>query len=145
MIQEIPFIASMPFQYIQDISGVLYPQNFLAGEVVYDIDSPCDTLYFVESGELQAQAKVTLVKETVIPIGKTQWQKTTKKTEVLYFIKQINEGGYFGLEELVKYGLKKDKYSHSNGDTKVLSQLRISTISTCKLLYMTSTAFFRIF
>ena len=115
MIQEIPFIASMPFQYIQDISGVLYPQSFLAGEVVYDIDSPCDALYFVESGELQAQAKVTLVNETVIPIGKTQWQKTTKQTEVLYFIKQINEGSYFGLEELVKLGLKKDKNSQSNG------------------------------
>jgi len=96
----------MPYHLIQDISGVIYPQRFLTDEVIYDVgDSPCDTLYFVESGKLQVQAKVTVTIETVIPTGKSQWQKTTKKTDVHYFMRQIDAGGFFGLEELVDIGL----------------------------------------
>jgi len=64
----------MPYHLIQDISGVLYPQRFLLNEIVYDVDEQsCDTLYFVESGKLQVQAKVTVTTETVIPVGKSIW------------------------------------------------------------------------
>ena len=64
----------MPYHLIQDISGVLYPQRFLINEVVYDVDETnCDTLYFVESGKLQVQAKVTVTQETVIPVAKQLW------------------------------------------------------------------------
>lgn len=45
----------------------------------------------------------------MIPIGKSLWEKTTKKTDVLYFIRQIDAGGFFGLEELVDIGLLKVK------------------------------------
>ena len=113
LILKIPFIAAMPYHLIQDISGVLYPQRFLLGEVVYDVDETnCDTLYFVESGKLQVQAKVTVTQETVIPVGKSIWQKTTKKTDVHYFIRQIDSGGFFGLEELVDIGLLKKQGNH---------------------------------
>ena len=74
LILKIPFIAAMPYHLLQDINGVLYPQRFLGGEVVYDVDdSACDTLYFVETGKLQVQAKVTVTIETVIPIDKSKW------------------------------------------------------------------------
>ena len=53
-ISAIPFIAAMPYHLVQDVSGILYPQRFLANEVVYDVgETSCDTLYFVESGKLQ--------------------------------------------------------------------------------------------
>lgn len=51
------------------------------------------------------QAKVLITQDTVIPIDKNAWEKTTKSTEVHYFVKQIDSGGYFGLEELVDIGL----------------------------------------
>ena len=52
-ILEIPFVAAMPYHLVQDVSGILYPQRFLNGEVVYDVgETHCDTLYFVESGKL---------------------------------------------------------------------------------------------
>ena len=107
-ILTIPFMAAMPYHLVQDVSGILYPQRFLTVEPVYDVgETNCDTLYFVEAGKLQVQAKVTVTQETVIPIGKSIWEKTTKKTDVLYFIRQIDAGGFFGLEELVDIGLLK--------------------------------------
>ena len=78
---------------------------FLADEIVYDVnDTNCDTLYFVWSGKLKVQARVTITQETVIPIGNRTWEKTTKHTMVHYFIRQIDAGGHFGLEELVDIG-----------------------------------------
>ena len=98
----------MPFHLVQDVSGTLYSQRFLMDEVVYDVgETSCDTLYFVESGKLQVQAKVTVTQETVVPMSRTYWEKTTKKTDVHYFIRQIDAGGFFGLEELVDIGLLK--------------------------------------
>ena len=67
---------------------MIYPQQYLANEVVYDYLEPnCDTLYFVVSGKLMVQAKVTIVKETVIPRNKNEWEKTTKEVDVHYFVK----------------------------------------------------------
>ena len=40
-------------------------------------------------------------------MSKNIWEKTTKKTDVHYFIRQIDAGGFFGLEELVDIGLLK--------------------------------------
>ena len=58
---EIDFIKAMPYHLVQDVSGILYPQRFLLDEIVYDVgETNCDTLYFVESGKLQVQAKVTI-------------------------------------------------------------------------------------
>jgi CRP-like cAMP-binding protein len=52
-ILKIPFIASLPYHLVQDVSGMLYPQRFLHDEVVFDVgETNCDTLYFVESGKL---------------------------------------------------------------------------------------------
>ena len=48
-----------------------------------------------------------MTQETVIPVSKNIWEKTTKKTDVHYFIRQIDAGGFFGLEELVDIGLLK--------------------------------------
>ena len=107
-ILKIPFIAAMPFHLVQDVSRILYAQRFIKDEVVYDVgETNCDTLFFVESGKLQVQAKVTVTQETVIPVSKNIWEKTTKKTDVHYFIRQIDAGGFFGLEELVDIGLLK--------------------------------------
>ena len=76
--------------------------------MVYDVGATdCDNLWFVESGKLQVQAKVTVTQETVIPIDDCVWEKTTKKTDTLYYIRQIDAGGFFGLEELVDIGLLK--------------------------------------
>ena len=72
------------------------------------------------------------------------WQKTTKKTDVRYFIRQIDTGGFFGLEELCNIGLLKVEGKNSEA-RQVSRQLRVTTMSNCKLLYMTSTAFYRIF
>jgi len=81
-------MAAMPFHLVQDVSGMLYPQRFLYEEVVYDVgETNCDTLYFVESGKLQVQAKVTVTQETVIPVGRAFWEKTTTKTDVHYYIR----------------------------------------------------------
>ena len=77
-------------------------------------------------------------------MGKNVWQKTTKKTDVHYFIRQIDTGGFFGLEELCNIGLLKVEGKNSEA-RQVSRQLRVTTMSNCKLLYMTSTAFFRIF
>ena len=107
-ILKIPFMAAMPFHLVQDVSGMLYPQRFLYDEVVYDVgETACDTLYFVEQGKLQVQAKITVTQETCIPVGNQYWEKTTKKTDVHYYIRQIDQGGFFGLEELVDIGLLK--------------------------------------
>jgi hypothetical protein len=43
----------------------------------------------------------------MIPVDKSVWQKTTKKIDVHYYIRQIDAGGFFGLEELVEIGLLK--------------------------------------
>ena len=80
----------------------------------------------------------------MIPIGKSQWQKTTKKTDVHYFVRQIDAGGCFGLEELVEIGMSRVQ-GRPDVAQKVTRQLRVSTISNCKLLYMTKSAFLRIF
>ena len=101
-------MMAMPYHLVQDVSGTLNSQTFYANEVVYDVGyTNCDTLFFVEAGKLQVQAKVTVTQETVIPVDKCLWEKTTKKTDVHYFIRQIDVGGFFGLEELVDIGLLK--------------------------------------
>lgn len=66
----------------------------------------------MEHGKLQVQAKVTVTQETVIPVDKSTWEKTTKKTDVHYFIRQIDEGSFFGLEELIDIGLLKVEGKH---------------------------------
>lgn len=135
----------MPFHLVQDVSGTLYPQRFLLDEVVFDVgETNCDTLYFVESGKLQVQAKITVTQETVIPIGERIWEKTTKKTDVLYFIRQIDAGGFFGLEELVDIGLLKSRGKEDEAN-QVTRQLRVTTMTNCRLLYMTSSAFLKVF
>jgi len=80
----------------------------------------------------------------VIPVGKSVWQKTTKESDVLYLIKQIDTGGFFGLEELVDIGLLKVQGKH-NQAASISRRVRVSTMCNCKLLYMTSTAFYRVF
>lgn len=87
-ILKIPFMAAMPYHLVQDVSGTLNSQTFYANDVVYDVGyTNCDDLFFVESGKLQVQAKVTVTQETVIPVDKSLWEKTTKKTDVHYFIR----------------------------------------------------------
>lgn len=76
-------------------------------------------------------------------MGRAYWEKTITKTDVHYYIRQIDAGGFFGLEELVKIGLLKIQGKHDEAK-QVSRQLRVSTLSNCKLLYMTSSAFFRI-
>ena len=44
-----------------------------------------------------------------MPVGAKEWVKNVQSTEVHYFIKQLNEGQYFGLEELIEIGLLKHK------------------------------------
>lgn len=109
----------------------------MEGEIVYDFKDPeCDTLYFVESGKLMVQAKVTITQENVIPMGKNAWEKTTKETDVHYFVRQIDSGGYFGLEELIDKAVLKMRGRTEMAET-VVRQLRVTTMSNCKLLYMT--------
>ena len=82
--------------------GLLYEQVYMTDEVVYDVgDTNCDTLYFVWAGKLKVQAKVTITQDTVMPIGNKVWEKNTRSTDVHYFVKQLDAGSYFGLEELV--------------------------------------------
>ena len=87
---------------------------------------------------------MTIVQETVIPVGKAVWEKTTKSTVVHYFIRQIDSGGYFGLEELVDAANYKLKGKNEQARA-VVRKLRVSTLSNCKLLYMTKNAFRRVF
>ena len=53
-LQEIPFLAELPYSLVKDVSGVLFgPQHFAADEVVYNSgDDNCDALYFVEEGSV---------------------------------------------------------------------------------------------
>lgn len=67
-----------------------------------------------------------------------------QSTEVHYFIKQLSEGDYFGLEELIEIGLLKFSGQEGKKD-QVKRKLRVSTVENCKLLYMTSKSFFRLF
>lgn len=127
---------------------MLFAQQFLENEIVYDFDEPdCDTLYFIESGKVQVQAKVTTTHETVVPISKDKWEKTTKETDVHYFVRQIDSGDYFGLEELVDIGLLKleDSHDRNRAAKLVKRQLRVTTMSNCTLLYMTKSAFLQVF
>lgn len=88
LLLQIPFLKVMPYYLVQDVSGMLYPQRFLHDEIVYDVgETSCDTLYFVEAGKLQVQAKVTVTQETVIPVGSHFWEKTIKKTDVHYYLR----------------------------------------------------------
>lgn len=113
--------------------------------MVYDVGyTNCDDLFFVESGKLQVQAKVTVTQETVIPVDKSLWEKTTKKTDVHYFIRQIDAGGFFGLEELVDIGLLKVQGKTEEAEN-VSRQLRVTTLTNCKLLFMTRKDFLRVF
>ena len=90
------------------------------------------------------QAKVTVTQETVIPVDRSLWEKTTKKTDVHYFIRQIDAGGFFGLEELIDIGLLKVQGKMDEAQN-VSRQLRVTTLTNCKLLYMTSRDFLRVF
>ena len=94
--------------------------------------------------KLKVQAKVTITQDTVIPIGNKVWEKNTRSTDVHYFVKQLDAGMYFGLEELVDIGLL--KLDKNDDDAACVSrQLRVTTTTNCKLLYMTAKAFLRIF
>ena len=138
-------MAAMPYHLVQDVSGTLNSQTFYANDVVYDVGyTNCDDLFFVESGKLQVQAKVTVTQETVIPVDKSLWEKTTKKTDVHYFIRQIDAGGFFGLEELVDIGLLKVQGKTEEAEN-VSRQLRVTTLTNCKLLFMTRKDFLRVF
>lgn len=85
-----------------------------------------------------------MTQETVIPVGRSYWEKTTKKTDVHYYMRQIDAGGFFGLEELVKIGLLRVEGKQDEAK-QVTRKLRVSTLSNCKLLYMTASAFFKVF
>jgi len=63
---------------------------------------------------------------------------------VLYFIRQIDAGGFFGLEELVDIGLLKSRGKEDEAN-QVTRQLRVTTMTNCRLLYMTSSAFLKVF
>ena len=62
----------------------------------------------------------------------------------MYFIRQIDAGGCFGLEELVDIGTHRVQ-GRNDLAQKVTRQVRVSAISNCKVLYMTQSAFMRIF
>lgn len=90
---------------------------------------------------------MTTTHETVVPISKDKWEKTTKETDVHYFVRQIDSGDYFGLEELVDIGLLKleDSHDRNRAAKLVKRQLRVTTMSNCTLLYMTKSAFLQVF
>ena len=105
---KIPFVKAMPYHLSQDMSSLLFEQNYLPDEIIYDVgERNCDTLYFVIQGRIKVQAKVTIEKQTTVPVGANEWVKNVQNTEVYYFIKQLSVGQYFGLEELIEIGLLK--------------------------------------
>lgn len=128
------------------MSGVLYgPQFFAADEVVYESgDTNCDALYFVEEGKVQVQALVTISQETMIPTSRTDWERTRTEIDVLYFVKQINAGGFFGLDELVDIAQLRAEGKHGEA-SQVKRKLKVSTMSNCRISYMTATSFMRLF
>ena len=79
-----------------------------------------------------------------MPISNKMWEKNTRSTDVHYFVKQLDAGSYFGLEELVDIGAFKVEKKEEEA-SKVTRQLRVTTMTNCKLLYMTAKAFLRIF
>ena len=87
---------------------------------------------------------MTIVTETVIPTSKTDWERTRTETDVLYFIKQIDKGGFFGLEELVEIGKLKSEGRDAKAKL-VKRQLKVTSMSDCKLTYMTKSAFLNLF
>lgn len=92
------------------MSSLLYEQSYLAEEIIYDVgERNCDTVYFILKGRIKVQARVIIEQQTVLPTGSSEWIKNVQSTEVHYFIKQLAEGDYFGLEELIEIGLLKLK------------------------------------
>ena len=63
---------------------------------------------------------------------------------MLYFVKQIGDGGYFGLDELVE--ICKLKLAGNDAEVKnVKRKVKVTTQSNCKLAYMTLSSFSRLF
>jgi CRP-like cAMP-binding protein len=143
LLMRIPWVKAMPYHLVQDMSSLLFEQDYFAEEVVYDVDDPnCDQLYFVLRGRLRVQAKVTVEQQTVMPTGHSEWTKKVTQTEVHYLIRQLNAGQHFGLEELVEIGCNRLQKVDSSG---VKRRLRVTAMENCKLVYMNGKAFFRLF
>jgi CRP-like cAMP-binding protein len=143
LIGKIPWVKAMPFHLTQDMSNLLFEQLYLPNEVVYDVgDKACDTVYFIVKGRIKVQARVTIEQQLVIPTGTRSWVRKIQHTEVHYFVKQISEGQFFGLEELVEIGLRKLNGEDSSG---ICRNLRMTTIENCTLLYLPIKSFLRLF
>ena len=81
-------------------------QVYTAGEVIFDVDEPeCDALYFVMAGKVKVEAKFDLIQEHRFPLQNDEWEIETQTSKICYFVKQLEKGGFFGLEELVEIGL----------------------------------------
>jgi CRP-like cAMP-binding protein len=107
------------------MSVLVYEQIYLKDEVIYNFGDPnISHLYFVEEGLLKVEAQVTIEQTFQFPTDKDTWEKQTKVYTVLYLIKELRPGSYFGLEELVKIANHRlDKEDHMIGEVKRLMKV----------------------
>lgn len=83
----------------------MYEQVYLKDDIVFDVgDDNIDHFYFVMEGMLRVEAKVTVDLKFKFPVDKSTWEKQTKTYTVLYLVKELRPGDFFGLESLVEAG-----------------------------------------
>ena len=70
-------------------------------QLVYDMGQPAEVVYFLREGTATMESIVEYEKNIKFPIDAQKWEiKRTTKT-LVYQIRKLNKGDYFGHEEVL--------------------------------------------
>ena len=116
-------------------------QVYTAGEVIYDAgEKDCDALYFVMAGKVKVEAKFVIENRHQFPRDSHSWEVNTQIADITYFVKQLEVGGFFGLEELIEIGMH--IYNRTDAEAKkVTRKLCVTAVEDTRLLFLPADVF----
>lgn len=101
LLQRVPIIRDWGIMKIISLSEHFKKMSFEPGQVIFDIGDLSDTLYFIQSGQVEMQVFFMVSTTHTYPVTQSEVNRTTTNLVIKRVIRRIGHGRQFGFEEMM--------------------------------------------